>query len=108
MTSKAARSTVLVVESDAVQRDLIVMAIERLGCEVFSTSNAFKVLELCEEHHPKVLLMDVYLPQKNGFEVLQNLKKKPIFAELKVIMISAMGFSEVVNKAVELGAKDFW
>jgi len=107
MTMTDAPKKVLIVENDAVQRDLIVMAIQRLGCEAIPTSNAMKVLGLFVEHQPLVVLMDVYLPQKNGFDVLQSLKKLPGFAETNVIMISAMGFSEVVNKAAELGAKGF-
>jgi DNA-binding response OmpR family regulator len=98
---------VLVVENDAVQRDVMVMALKRLGCEVISASTAARGLELVEENHPSIVLIDVYLPQVNGFEMLQRMQRGKEFAETTVIMISSMGFSEVVKKAIDLGARGF-
>jgi DNA-binding response OmpR family regulator len=98
---------VLVVEEDPMQRDLIVLAIKRLEWGAICAASALEAVELFQQHLPQVILIDIFLSQKNGLDLFKSLKRHPDFVGTKVIMISALGFPEVVKRAVELGAEDF-
>jgi two-component system response regulator DctR len=54
-----------------------------------------------------LLLLDLFLPQQNGIELLQQLRAAGLLAHTAVVVISGLGFSEVVQQAVQSGAQDF-
>lgn len=98
---------VLIVEEDPIQRDLITMAIKRQNCEAITASKAGEAVDLFLAERPQVMFIDIFLSQRNGLELLKTLKKLPVFQGTRVVMISGLGFPEVVKRAIELGADDF-
>ncbi len=100
--------TTLLVEDDAPLRDLIGLAIERLlGYTVISAANAAEAMELFQEYHPLFLVLDILLPQTNGLDFLRQLKEKNLLENTFAIVISALGYPEVVQQAAACGARDF-
>ncbi|MFZ5464116.1 MAG: response regulator transcription factor, partial [Pseudomonadota bacterium] len=61
-------------------------------------------LKLMEEKAPDLVLLDVMLPKKNGFEVCQQIKGNPAWQETKVVMLTAKGRDTEVAKGLALGA----
>ena len=98
---------VLMVEADAIQRDLIALALSRLNVSVFTTGSAQQVEAHLLAHRPDLMLLDVYLPQTNGLELLRQLKSKGLLGKTAVIVLSSLGFQEVVEQAVQAGALYF-
>ncbi|HVP21226.1 MAG TPA: response regulator [Anaerolineaceae bacterium] len=98
---------ILIVEEDPIQRDLIAMVMKRMDCVAITACNAQEAIELFLSHRPQVALIDIFLSQKNGLDLLKSLKRNPAFSGCRVIIISALGFPEVVNRAIDLGAEDF-
>ncbi len=103
----AQKKKALVIEADSIQRDLIILALKKFDCDVLSTKHVNEALELIRAQPPSLVVMDAFLPEKNGFDLLQDLKKMPSFADVKVLMISALGFPEVVRRAKEMGVSEF-
>ena len=56
---------------------------------------------------PALILLDVKMPMKNGFEVLSELKTDPIFKKIPVVMLTTTSTSEDIDKAMSLGANDY-
>jgi DNA-binding response OmpR family regulator len=77
---------------------------EQAGFEVKVAGNGQEALELVASFRPDLVLLDVMMPVKNGYEVCQSLKSDPATRAVKVVMLSAKGRDVEVAKGLELGA----
>jgi DNA-binding response OmpR family regulator len=77
---------------------------EQAGFEVKVAANGQEALELVASFRPDLVLLDVMMPVKNGYEVCQSLKSDPATRAVKVVMLSAKGRDVEVAKGLELGA----
>jgi DNA-binding response OmpR family regulator len=77
---------------------------EQAGYEVKVAANGQEALELAASFRPDLVLLDVMMPGKNGYEVCQSIKSDPATRAVKVIMLSAKGRDIEVAKGLELGA----
>ncbi|PKO00758.1 MAG: hypothetical protein CVU42_02715 [Chloroflexi bacterium HGW-Chloroflexi-4] len=98
---------VLVVESDKVQRDLIQLCLQRIGCEVISTRNIGQISTIISKDHPSLLILDTFLPGSSGLEVINELNQKKLLKHTLVLLISAFGFSDIIQKAKDAGVQEF-
>jgi len=76
----------------------------REGFEVFVANDGDAALEQIAAHMPDLVLLDIMLPKKNGFEVCQQIRATPQWQETKVIMLTAKGRDTEVTKGMALGA----
>jgi putative two-component system response regulator len=100
------RALVLIVDDNVTNIDLLVNTLKteyRLGV----AKNGPKALEYAFRHKPDIILLDIMMPEMNGYEVCMRLKANPETAPIPVIFITAL--SETVNKTkgFELGAVDY-
>lgn len=77
---------------------------KREGFEVAVANDGEAALKLMEEKAPDLVLLDVMLPKKNGFEVCQQIKGNPAWQATKVVMLTAKGRDTEVAKGLALGA----
>ena len=77
---------------------------EQAGYEIKVASNGQEALDLSASFRPDLVLLDIMLPLKSGYEVCQQLKSDPDTRAIKVIVLSAKGRDVEVAKARELGA----
>jgi len=98
---------VLLVEDEQDVAELIRYNLTKEGYDVVLSGNGNEVLRLAREHRPDVLLLDIMVPQLNGWEVCRRLKKDPELAAIPVIMVS--GRVEEGDKVLgfEVGADDY-
>ena len=86
----------------------IVVSLEFLlqqgGYEVRTVSNGIEALSAAREFRPHLLLLDIMLPLRSGFEVCQLIRESPELKELKIIMLTAKGREAEVAKGLALGA----
>jgi len=86
----------------------IVAALEYLlqqsGHEVLIARNGEEALGLVEERNPDLVLLDVMMPRKSGYEVCSRIRERPEWRHIKVIMLSAKGRDAEVNKGLSMGA----
>lgn len=87
LTSQPA--TVLVVDDDPDGRRVIRSILEATDYRVVEAENGARGLELVEQARPNLLVLDLMMPEVNGFEVLARLRSSPLYAELPVIIVSA-------------------
>jgi DNA-binding response OmpR family regulator len=86
----------------------IVAAIEFLlqqsGYEVRVAHNGEEALELIETCIPDLVLLDVMMPKKSGYEVCTRIRERADWRHIKVVMLSAKGRDAEVNKGLSMGA----
>ena len=77
---------------------------EQAGFEVKVAADGGQALELASSFHPDLVLLDIMIPVKSGYEVCQRLKSDPATRDVKIVMVSAKGRDVEVAKGLELGA----
>jgi len=77
---------------------------ERAGFEVKVAATGDQALALAVSFAPDLVLLDVMMPGKSGYDVCQRLKSDPASRAIKVIMLSAKGREVEMAKGIELGA----
>jgi two-component system, OmpR family, alkaline phosphatase synthesis response regulator PhoP len=101
--SEATRK-VLIVDDEPNIVTALEFLLKRSGYDVRLASNGAEALEQVETYRPDLVLMDVMMPIKSGFEVCQRMRERPEFAQIKIVMLSAKGSEAEVNKGLSLGA----
>jgi DNA-binding response OmpR family regulator len=79
----------------------------QVGYQTRVATNGQEALDLAASFRPDLVLLDIMLPAKRGYEVCQRLKSEPATRDIKVIIVSAKGRDVEVAKALELGADAF-
>ena len=86
----------------------IVISLEFLmlngGYQVQTATNGEEALQRIAEFRPDLILLDIMLPLKNGFEVCQKIRENPAWNGIKVVMLTAKGRESEVTKGLALGA----
>lgn len=109
MDSKTAKRSeksmrVLVVDDEARMIDFIRMNLELEGFRVLAAYNGLEALDQVRKHNPDLIILDIMMPQIDGFEALRMLRE---FSSIPVIMLTAKGEEEDKVRGLELGADDY-
>lgn len=99
--------TILILEPNILQCQLIKLALIRHGMNPIVCSQPSTVRQQLAQHRPDVLLVDTYLPGQNGLDLISQLNAEVLLKRTKVFFVSSMGFPEIVQKAVKIGASGF-
>lgn len=76
--------------------------------EVFTATNGEEGEKVILDNKPDIVLLDIIMPKKNGFEVLESIKKNPDMKDTIFIMLSNLGQASDKDQAKKLGAADYW
>jgi class 3 adenylate cyclase len=104
MTSQG---TVLIVDDNEMNRDLLSRRLQRQGFTVAMAEDGKQALEQIQVQSFDLVLLDVMMPQMNGYQVLEYLKTDTNLRHIPVIMISALDDMDSVVRCIELGAEDY-
>ncbi len=75
--------------------------------EVRVARNGEEALQLAESFRPDIVVLDVMMPQRSGFEVCQKIRENPILRDVKIIMLTAKGREVEKEKGLDLGANAY-
>jgi adenylate cyclase len=103
----ANRASVLVVDDDATNRMLLRRSLERQGHAVSVAVDGREALELARSAPFDIVLLDIVMPEMDGFELLERLQADDALRQLSVIMISALEDITSVVRCIEMGAEDY-
>jgi DNA-binding response OmpR family regulator len=78
--------------------------LQRNGYEVTIAPNGDEALLLIEQHLPDLVLLDVMMPLKSGYEVCQRVRERPDWRHIKIIMLTAKGRDVEMSKGLSIGA----
>ncbi len=99
-------SQVLVVDDDELARLEITRIVKQQGHNVSQASNGTQALEILRAGKSDLVLLDLLMPEIDGFEVLQQMKADSTLSNIPVIVITAAGDPGSAAKSIELGAVD--
>jgi serine phosphatase RsbU (regulator of sigma subunit) len=97
---------ILVVDDNEANRDLLVRRLQRQGHQMATAENGRIALDMLTQASFDLVLLDIMMPEMNGFEVLEHLKADDALRHLPVILISALDDADSVTKGIALGADD--
>jgi DNA-binding response OmpR family regulator len=80
---------ILVVDDSPSELLLMQSALEGLGCEILTAADGDQALRQAVEQRPDLIVLDVILPKKSGYQVCRQLKQAPATKSIKIIMISS-------------------
>ena len=95
---------ILVVDDETRMIDFIRMNLELEGAKILSARNGLEALDQVRRHNPDLILLDIMMPQLDGYETLRMLRE---FSSIPVVMLTAKGEEEDIVKGLELGADDY-
>jgi DNA-binding response OmpR family regulator len=78
--------------------------LQRNGYEVHVARDGEEALELVEDCNPDLVLLDVMMPVKSGYEVCTRIRERAEWGHIKIIMLSAKGRDAEINKGLAIGA----
>jgi two-component system cell cycle response regulator len=105
--STSHRGTILIVDDIANNRDMLARRLEREGYGVIEAANGREALERIARGGLDLVLLDILMPEVDGFEVLRQVKATPSGRDLPVIMISSLDEISSVVRCIEMGAEDY-
>jgi adenylate cyclase len=97
----------LVVDDNKVNRLLLVRGLEQQGHSVAYAENGRQALEKLHEEAFDLVLLDIEMPEMDGFQVLERFLEDPELRDIPVIMVSAMEELDGVVRCIEMGAEDY-
>lgn len=98
---------ILLVEDEEIIAELLLKKLKNEGYEVNWAKDGVEGLEFMRKETPDLILLDIIMPKKGGFEVMEEMQKDPELKEIPVIIISNSGQPVELDKAKKLGAKDW-
>jgi phosphoserine phosphatase RsbU/P len=98
---------ILVVDDTEMNRDMLARRLQRRGYYVAVAENGRMALDMVEAGGFDLVLLDIMMPEVNGYEVLERLKADDALRHIPVVMISAVSEMESVVRCIKLGAADY-
>jgi CheY-like chemotaxis protein len=101
--------TILLVEDEPALCDLVSLAINNRipDCQIVTAEDGLEALELLEKIRPGVIILDILLPRMNGLEFIRRLQERTEWAEIPVMVTTALGYPEIVRQVAASGVRDF-
>ncbi|MEA2522389.1 MAG: two-component system, OmpR family, alkaline phosphatase synthesis response regulator PhoP [Actinomycetota bacterium] len=97
-------TSVLVVDDEPQVVWVLQFSLQAEGYETFTANNGLEAMLEIGEHHPKLMVLDVMMPEMDGWSVLEELMKLPKEERPRVVVVSALASLRDRAKAAELGA----
>ncbi|HEB29817.1 MAG TPA: EAL domain-containing protein [Spirochaetes bacterium] len=108
LKNRTDKSKILIVDDNKENRKLIATIIKRnTDHEILLASSGKAVLTFIEDYDPDLILLDIKMPDMDGFEVAEALKSNPVTKEIPILFITALRDTEYKIKAFNMGGIDF-
>jgi DNA-binding response OmpR family regulator len=98
---------ILLIEDDPFLSSLLGNRLKKEGFGVTAVKSGAEASKALDLDKPDLILLDIILPGKSGFEVLEDIRSNPASSKISVIVISNLGQESDIEKAKELGATDY-
>jgi putative two-component system response regulator len=97
----------LVVDDNETNRDILSRRLRKQGHGVTTAENGHRAMEMLRAQPFDLVLLDIMMPEMNGYEVLEKMKSDMALRQIPVIVISAVDQVESIVRCIELGAEDY-
>lgn len=101
------KSRILIIEDDPVLGSVITEKLNASGYDASLVTDGAIGIETIRKTHPDIVLLDILLPTKNGYEVMEEISRDEAIKDTKVVIISNSGQPVEIERMIKLGAKDY-
>jgi DNA-binding response OmpR family regulator len=101
------QATIMAVDDNTINLNLLRSILEPHGYAVITALNAEAVFELLKAEKPELILLDVLMPEIDGFEIAVQLKKTPGLKEIPIVFLTALSETKDIVKGFEVGGVDY-
>ncbi|MAH97927.1 MAG: hypothetical protein CMA12_01070 [Euryarchaeota archaeon] len=105
--TKITKGFILVVDDNRNNTTLLKKRLQKIGNQVKTASDGIKAVEIVQEIKFDLILLDIIMPNMNGYEVLEFLKNDKRYYDIPIIMLSSMDDLTSIYRCLELGADDY-
>lgn len=98
---------ILIADDSVSMRQSVRQILERVGYQLYEAHDGMEALEQILEQLPDVLLLDIEMPNLNGFDLLTILRASPLLSKVKTILLTSRSSDKHRQRAFELGARNF-
>ena len=98
---------ILVVEDNEQNRVLMRQILVHYGYEVLEAVDGLTGLEMAREHMPALILLDIQMPEMNGFKVIRELRNRPELGRVKAIAVTSFAMKGDREKALQAGFDEY-
>ncbi len=99
---------ILLIEDEKFLRTALEKKLKDAGFEVITAIDGNEALNKIVSERPDMILLDIILPKKSGFSILEEINKDPEFKNITVLIISNLGQEEDMRKGLSLGAIEYF
>lgn len=100
-------ASIVLADDDDDLRAVYAPFLRTLGHVVYEAPGGREAVALVRQHRPELLILDVWMPGCNGFEVLEQLRHDSLTAQMKTLMLSNIGDADTRLECFEMGATDY-
>lgn len=100
-------SRILIADDNEANRELLEAYLSAVPCEIETAVDGQDTLDKVAKFKPDLILLDVMMPKRSGFEVCKILRKDPATSRTLVLMVTALNETGDIERAVEAGTDDF-
>lgn len=98
---------VLIVEDDPFYSSIYKTKVEKEGLHSVLVHDGAAALQAIRKERPAVVVLDLIMPGKDGFQVLEELKADPVFKDLVVLVLSNLSQDEDIKRVMDMGATEY-
>jgi len=102
-----AQKVILIIDDDKDVNLILAKELGRLGHRVINTYDGIEGLACVHRENPDMIILDIMMPQKDGYEVLKELKSDQKTKNIPVILLTGLGLDEELSKGISLGAEHY-
>lgn len=98
---------VLIVEDDPFYSSIYKTKVEKEGINAKIVHDGDEAIKVAKEQSPALIVLDLIMPGKDGFQTLQELKADPVLKDVKVLVLSNLSQDEDIKRVMNLGAAEY-
>ncbi len=107
MVDEPTKAKILIVEDDTFMVDLLSKELATFGYRIEIAKNGLEGVDKFHSFKPNLILLDILLPDQNGFDVLRQIRREPAGYETKVLVLSNLDKRSDLEEAKRLNATDY-
>lgn len=101
------KKKIAVVEDDPFLSKAFFLKLSNAGFEVFSVKDGLEAIDIIKKELPDIILLDLMLPHRSGFEILADIKSNEKLKNIPVLILSNLGQEEEKERGLKMGAKEY-
>jgi CheY-like chemotaxis protein len=96
-------TTILVADDKATGRELVRTVLESSGYKVIEAEDGLEALRFAREIHPDLIILDIHMPGRDGFQIIQELRQDPAFGPTPIVALTASAMQGDRERAIASG-----